>query len=226
MKICHIYGAGEYNDAFPPPYDPERIRYEEEYIIAADGGYEYLMKRGITPNQIVGDFDSSAVPLEDDDGVVVLPKVKDITDTGAAVRMAIKLGFDKIHIYGGTGGRFDHTVANLQLLRQISVSPFNASIGYLFTHGGGEMHKAVQVITVVTAASVTLPSHYEGYLSVFAFGGYAEGVVISGMKYDLVGAILQPHDPVGVSNEFVGKPAFISVRSGSLLLIFDYKPAA
>jgi thiamine pyrophosphokinase len=68
------------------------------------------------------------------------------------------------------------------------------------------------------------PSDSEGRCSVFAFGGEAKGVTISGLKYEASGINLSPSFPLGVSNHFVGKEAKISLESGRLLIIYNGKP--
>ena len=51
---CIIVGAGDF---FGMPFQPA----EEDYVIAADAGYENLKAEGIIPNLVVGDFDSMEV---------------------------------------------------------------------------------------------------------------------------------------------------------------------
>ena len=58
-------------------------------------------------------------------------------------------------------------------------------------------------------------------LSVFAQGGAAEGVTIRNLKYNVEDARLTPDYALGVSNEFVGEEAEITVRDGALLLIWE-----
>ena len=51
---CIIVGAGDF---FGMPFQPA----EEDYVIAADAGYENLKAVGIVPDLVVGDFDSMEV---------------------------------------------------------------------------------------------------------------------------------------------------------------------
>ena len=60
-----------------------------------------------------------------------------------------------------------------------------------------------------------------GYFSAFAFGAAAAGVYEQGLKYTLSDARLEVSFPLGVSNEFCGQEAHVSVREGKLLLIWD-----
>ena len=65
-----------------------------------------------------------------------------------------------------------------------------------------------------------------GVLSVLAHGGPAEGVTLEGLKYPLEDATLTPDVPLGVSNEFVGKEARISLSRGTLLLFYTTENGA
>ena len=107
MGVCYIIGAGELY-ARPTPG-------EGDLVIAADGGYDHLISIGITPNLVIGDMDSVRSSIE---GVEVLrfPEKKDETDTHLAYLIGKEKGYSSFLIYGGTGGRPDHTFANYSLL--------------------------------------------------------------------------------------------------------------
>ena len=62
-----------------------------------------------------------------------------------------------------------------------------------------------------------------GYLSVFCNSGTAEGVTLSNLKYPLDDSEFTGSFPLGVSNQFLDVPAQVSVRRGSLLLIWEDK---
>lgn len=109
MRTCYIIGAGElYGELCPA---------EGDLIIAADGGADGLAAVGITPHLILGDMDSIA-----DDNLfpnaerITFPVKKDETDTHLAYLEGVKRGYTHFRIYGGVGGREDHTFANLSLL--------------------------------------------------------------------------------------------------------------
>ncbi len=201
MKLCCIVGAG-----------PSELYIENgAFVIAADAGIEKLNKAGIVPDLIIGDFDSLGA-RPSGENVRVFPVEKDDTDTMLALKEAMSLGYDTVIISGGLGGELDHTVANLQTLLYACDNGINA---YL-TDG----------ITTATVISdkVVFPSDSKGRCSVFAFGGEANGVNISGLKYEASGVTLSPSFPLGVSNHFVGKEAKISLESGRLLIIYNGKP--
>ena len=89
---------------------------KNKFIIAADSGYKKLLKIGITPDLIMGDFDSSECPNENICEIIKLPAEKDYTDTFYCVREAIKRGCKNLDIYCAIGDRFDHTYSNVLCL--------------------------------------------------------------------------------------------------------------
>lgn len=201
-KNCCIFGAGEHfgTPAELPP---------DSFIIAADGGYDYLRGIGITPDLVIGDFDSLGAP-PDGKNVLILPQVKDDTDMAAAIREATGRSFSQLHIYGGTGGRLDHTLANIQCLADLAGK---GAVGYLYDRDA--------VITAISGGdAISFPEDSSGYVSAFAHTDSVLGVYERGLKYGLTDATLVSRIPLGVSNEFTGAAAEISIRSGILIVIY------
>jgi thiamine pyrophosphokinase len=209
-KRIIIFAAGEYFQV--PAYKPsDGNSYSDgkDFIIAVDGGYKYCTEHAINPDMIIGDFDSLGnIPTRGN--VIVLPRVKDDTDTAAAVSVGLNAGYDEFHIYGGTGGRLDHTLANIALVISLAQSGKRA---FLFDNGS--------VITAVSNAQISFMPKPGGTISVFAATDRADGVTLSGLKYTLEQAVIYHNIPLGVSNEFTEKSASVSVKSGTLLIIFD-----
>ena len=178
-------------------------------IIAADGGYAHLKAQGAAPDITVGDFDSLGyVPSGN---VIHHPAEKADTDTMLALRLGLERGYGTFVIYGCLGGRLDHAYANLQALAFLAQS---GARGYLLGSAG-------EVITVVQDGALQFPSACRGIVSVFCFGGTAEGVYERGLKYTLTDAVLTSGYPLGVSNEFTGEPARVVVRDGELLVMWN-----
>lgn len=202
MKTCFIIGAGEFfeNSLAVKPGD---------MVIAADGGYLHLEKIGVKPDFIMGDFDSSAKP--DFPDIAVFNSEKDDTDTMLAVKYGFENGYSRFEIFGGTGGRLDHTFANIQTLS------FIEKCG-----GQGFLYSKDQVFTV-TASKMEFDCEHKGKISVFSLNENSTGVCEEGLKYSLDNAELTNDNPLGVSNEFVGKAARISVESGKLLIVYERK---
>lgn len=205
---CLIFGAGDYTDS-PQPC----ALCADSLVIAADGGYKYLDSIGITPDIYIGDYDSSERP--DGVGAVQLPIEKDDTDMLAAVRLALSRGCREIHMFGGTGGRLDHTLANIQTLRFITE---RGGCGYLYGSGCA--------MTVLSGERVTLPSRTSGEVSLFALERSVRGVTISGLKYTLENGEITDDFPIGVSNSYIGCRTEITVSDGCALLYYVCGDAA
>jgi thiamine pyrophosphokinase len=170
-----------------PPLSIEK----DDLVIAADGGLYHTQKWGITPQVILGDFDSLGYVPE---RAKVSPVEKDDTDAMLALRRGLELGHRRFVIYGGLDGpRVDHTVANFQTLQ------FAADQG-----AAAYLVGLRQIATVVKNGAVSFPSAAAGTVSVFCMGEPARGVSIRGLKYELDQGTLTPGFPLGVSNSFVG----------------------
>ena len=126
-----------------------------------------------------------------------------------AVKLGISLGYKSFVIDGGMGGKLDHTIANLQVLVYLA---HNGAHGYLL----GQDVSA----TAVTNGTVSFSETETGLISIFCAGDRAIGVKLTGLKYPLDNATLTCDFPLGVSNEFIGEPATISVRDGTLLVMW------
>lgn len=180
---------------------------EADFIIACDKGYAYAKEAGITPDLLVGDFDSYKGAIPEHMAVLNLPVEKDDTDTLAALRYAIDQGFTKIYMYCAFGGRFDHLWGNMQ------AASFAAHKGAFVTLYGTQQH-----VYIFSNRSVQLPPRENFSLSVLALSDHCEGVTIEGTKYELKEARLDNTFPLGVSNEWRGT-ATISVKQGILMVV-------
>ena len=182
----------------------------EDFVIAADGGLQHTEKLRIVPNEIIGDFDSLGFVPE---GANVHPVEKDDTDAMLAVRRGLQLGYREFVLYGSLDGpRLDHAVANFQTLQYLAD---RGAVGYLVGYD--------QLVTVVKDGGIFFPAGTEGTVSVFCMGKDAEGVTLEGLYYPLENGTLTPGFPLGVSNHFTGETAAITVKSGSLLVLWDRK---
>ena len=127
------------------------------------------------------------------------------------IRKGLELGYRRFILLGGVGGRLEHTLGNLQLLDWLTL---HGAQGFL----AGEKTVAT---CLRDGKKITFPAAMEGYLSVFCNSGTAEGVNLSGLKFPLENHTLTGSFPLGVSNQFLGEPAVVSVEKGSLLLIWE-----
>lgn len=206
-KICFIYSAGEYyGSEFSAPLP------NESFAIAADDGLSKMLENDLSPDLVVGDFDSLGyVPKLSN--IVKLPSEKDFSDTAVAIKEGQDRGFCTFIIYGGLGGRIDHSISNIQSLYSLCD---RGESGYLIGDG--------TIITAIKNSSIEFPKELCGTISVFA-SGRADGVSINGLKYELSDFTLESTSPIGLSNEFKGEKANISVKNGTLLIIWNEDPA-
>ena len=202
-KICYLVGAGE-RCALP-------LIGENDLLIAVDGGLSACLAEGKAPCLLVGDLDSLEVAPPPDIPLVRFPVKKDETDTYLAYLEGVKRGYTRFEIYGGLGGRADHTVANLQLLHRIAKEGNTASLvganARMLAFSDGE-------VTLETLAGQSL--------GVFSLSEVSEGVCISGAAYELSDGTLKNDFPLGVSNTALGTSVTVSVKRGVLLLVLSF----
>ena len=203
---CMIFGAGKRcareKISTPSPGD---------LLIAADGGWQWMQELGWNPDVVLGDFDSLASQPPAD--AVRFPSVKDDADMALAVAEGWQRGYRTFLLYGGTGGRPDHTMANYQLLAGLSKRT-----------GSGFLVDDRMTATAITNGEIRFRTLSSGYISVFSFDETAKGVTIEGLKYSMQGGVLSNTRALGLSNEFQGKQAHILVREGTLLVLGEYMP--
>ncbi len=210
---CIIIGAGDLTMG-------ELKLEEEDYVIAVDGGLSYCPILGVEPDLIIGDFDSvshkelEAIELlreQIPERIITLQSEKDDTDMLAAIKYGLSKGYTQFRIYAATGGRFDHTLANLQCLLYLKN---HDAVGYLVDGTG--------MMLVLQNETVSFRETMDGVLSLFALGKEAKGVTITGMKYPLTDYTIRNDFPIGISNEFIGKHASITVEDGELACMIQY----
>ena len=201
MKQCVIFCAGEFTGLAAPVG-------HGDMVIAADGGLRHTRALGLTPDLILGDFDSLGhIPASAE----VYPVEKDDTDSMLAIKKGLAAGCSRFLLYGALDGpRVDHTMANFQALQYLADRDAR---GWLIGKH--------QIVTVIQKGSVDFPAHCRGTFSVFCLGADAEGVRIRGSKYEMDGGALTAGFPLGVSNQFIGKEVHVECKNGSLLLIWD-----
>ena len=196
MGKCVIFCAGEFDGLL------EDIP-ESALIIAADGGLRHTLSLGLTPDVILGDFDSLGYVPE---GAQVFPVEKDDTDTMLACDMAIQRGARRITILGGTGGRIDHSLSNLFLLEKWKVR----GIDLVLCDGDNRVRVLLNETALLRADGFR-------YFSLIALEPAT--VSVSGCKYPLHNASLIRTEPYAVSNEITDDAAQITVSGGAVLLI-------
>ena len=178
---------------------------ENSLVIAVDGGYKTLKDADIFPDIALGDFDSyggEVVPKE----VIPLPVAKDDTDMFYAIKLALSKGCNEIFIYGGTGGRLDHSLANLQSMR------------YIVRHGSTAVMFFESQTSIATDKGVYFTSQAKGNIGAVSLT--PESVISnSGLLYKADNLKISDDFPIAVSNTFTGEGGYIKVESGMILVI-------
>ena len=97
-----------------------RIRAHQS-VICVDGGLKYCYKMGITPDLIIGDFDSTSPDMLREFASVPIrtfPTEKDESDLELAIQSIYTPQVERMTVFGATGNRLDHTLANLHVMRR------------------------------------------------------------------------------------------------------------
>ena len=194
MKVA-IFSGGEFVKTQIIPYDK---------LICADKGYEYAKILNLIPDVILGDFDSLGyVP----NNAEIFPKDKNFSDTELAVKKAIELGATDIDIYFSLGGRLDHELFNINLLK--------------YAKNQGVTAKIISGNTLLRLISGS--GKYEvkngSFVSFVPFSSEAHIIKSEGLKYPLDKITAIKGETLTLSNEAICDEIYVEIKSGELLLI-------
>lgn len=210
MSRCVIFSA------CPVSLELKHQLREDDFIIACDAGYRNCQRLGRTPHVIVGDFDSAPCPENLGEEVVILPHVKDDTDTEYAAKLAVQKGFSEVLLLGALGGnRLEHTLSNLCTGLGLEQKGVRATL----------QDEHSRITYVMPGETRNYPKGEYFYFSVFPIEGRAEGVWECGSFYELADATLTGGYPLGVSNEYAPDSSNIAVstRVGALIIVETLK---
>ncbi len=200
MKTALIVSGGDFSS---PDLD---LKYD--ILIACDKGYGYAKNMRLTPDVVIGDFDSFTGIVDPGIKVLRYPIEKDDTDTMLAVKYALGEGCDRIVICSALGGRMDHTIANIQ------------SMAYAATHGAlCEIMSENEYMRTFTGGKTRVKER-DGYsISLFSLSDECKDLTIEGAKYNLKNATLTNIFPLGYGNSREHDYVTISMSSGILLIV-------
>lgn len=195
-----IFAGGEISDY-------SFVDIEADFVICADRGIIHANKLGIFPDIVTGDFDSYTGKIPECGEIYKAVPEKDDTDTMLALKLAIERDATDIRLYGATGGRFDHTFANIQALIYAHENSCKMSI-----------HDESNIITVQGAGTEFYPKYKDWYFSVFSLTEKLYIIRMTGVKYPLENYTLMQNFPLGVSNEIIDT-ATITIEKGLALIV-------
>lgn len=186
---------------------------ENDFIICADGGLDYLRRIGKIPNLAIGDFDSISkegldfirdkkIPIEK------FPKMKDETDTELAIISLINRGINDITLIGVTGSRMDHTIGNVFLLRDLKMKGINGKI-------------VDDNNTIYFENDFLKLEQTDDYVSILPLTREGADISLTGFLYPLDKKHIKFGATIGISNEIKDEFGTIEVHKGELLVFIS-----
>ena len=207
-QVVVVIGGGPLSPRVATDVEPDAI------IIAADSGLDHAVAAGLRPSVLIGDLDSISAhgkmwayahELEIDE----YPLDKDSTDTELALLRASQTDADSLLVFGAAGERFDHALGTIAALGIPALSTFQ-SIRLLIDE--------VLVYVLHPGRTVTIDLPAETVFSLLALHGPCRGIDVSGARWPLMGAALDPQSTRGISNETTGL-LYVAVADGILTLV-------
>lgn len=218
--MCHvlIITGGHLNLDFAKVFCGQ-LSYDKVY--AVDKGLEYVDALGLSPDYILGDFDTVDKALlksyqeQVDSGSLDMiieyhPVKKDAADTELAVVKAIENGANSITILGATGSRLDHVLANIGLLSLAAEKDVKCQIV--------DACNRIRLLTGSAHCSIKKAEQYGDYLSFIPLTPVVKGLTLTGVMYPLTDRTVYQNSSFTVSNQ-ITEEAYISIKEGELLMI-------
>jgi thiamine pyrophosphokinase len=208
MKRAIIFYNGDLSDF----RNAKKYIKTSDYIICADGGAKHVLKLGIKPDVIIGDFDSLSktdqkIFSTENIPFITYQKDKDETDSELSLTYAIDKGYKSILLFGLVGSRIDHTLTNIFALDYLTNSKADVTI----IEGNQEIRLLKKKIKLIGKKG--------DLVSLIPFKGDAKKVTTKNLKYPLKNEDLLFGYSRGISNVFTKKMTEIFLREGSLLVI-------
>ncbi|MEN8192734.1 MAG: thiamine diphosphokinase [Bacteroidota bacterium] len=209
MKSCIIIANGEKPSKGDLNY---LIKNGVNTIVAADGGANSAYKLGVTPNYIIGDFDSIKPEVKEyfsDKSELIHISRQNDTDVEKALKYLIKKKFKTVYLLGGTGDRLDHSICNLGI-----VIKFFTKIKVVVIHGKTILFPYAEDVQFKTIPNETI--------SLYAFN--TKTIITSkGLKYPLNKSLLPFGDKESTSNMALSDYVNLKIEGGIVFVIRELK---
>ena len=181
----------------------------EDNVIYADAGYKFKEQIGDkNVLAVVGDFDSLG-RAPNGEKIIGLEVEKNFTDGERALRYAVECGADSVVIYGAYGGKIEHILGNIALLKIAWNLGIKASI------------KDGQNVTELVYGKREISVKKGGTVSLIPYGGDCKFKCSSGLYYPLDGLTLTNADTRGISNVATQDKIELEILSGQALIIYE-----
>ena len=210
IKTLIVTGGNCKEDLLKNLYQKEKFN----NIIASDRGLEILDKCNITPNYIIGDFDSIDKKILDkyinnkNIKIIKLNPIKDYTDTHMGVKLALEIKSTKILILGATGSRIDHVLGNVHVLKEALDNNTECKI----------IDDKNEIQLINKSKVLKLDKRYK-YVSLIPLTTEVKGLTLRGFKYELSNSSIEIGHSLGISNEQIKEKANIDIKDGIIILI-------
>ncbi len=185
-----------------------------QIVVAADGALKTVLEAEIPCDCGLGDFDTvsedilSQFKKNGKTRLFAFPPQKDETDAELALQFAMKQRPDVIWIAGATGGRIDHMLGNLELLKR----PLQKGIVC-------EIVDPQNRVRLIDGPVVLERLDDWKYVSFLSYTDKTEGIVLKGFAYTVDNFTLEKGNPRCISNEIRDEKAEVSFTKGMLYCI-------
>ncbi|MEH7117820.1 thiamine diphosphokinase [Neobacillus vireti] len=205
--------AGGPEDLLP---DLTGYKGEEAVWVGVDRGVFHLINRNIIPAMAFGDFDSvneeELSVIEDRvTGIKKYRPEKDETDMELALNWALEQKPNRVHLFGATGGRLDHLLANVQLLLN-PIKAKNPADVYLIDQKNIIFLKEAGLYTIEK-----MPS--KKYVSFVPLTLDVTDLTLEGFKFPLKNRHISLGSTLCISNELIGDYGTFSFSKGILIVV-------
>jgi len=194
------------NSTLPNAQTLQHEQEKAEKIFCADGGANRAHQSMIVPDYIVGDFDSlseSTRTLFAGSTFIHRPDQSQ-TDMEKTIEYAVECGVQSASIVGLSGGRFDHQLSNLHIMKKYA---HQLELICIDDSGWGRFVHRELSLPVVPGQQISLIALQK-----------AGGIMTSGLRFELQGESLEFGFFNGQSNEATGYEVSVTLQSGSLFV--------
>lgn len=186
---------------------------DDDYIVGVDKGCNILREIEVTPNIILGDFDSidkKVLNYYKDKGVKIekFNAEKDYTDTDLGYTKALEVNPSEIILFGATGSRIDHMLGNIGII----LKGLRENIKVTIVDDNNKMY-AVNKSSLVKKEEGRV-------ISFHALSDVVKNLTIKNGKYPLNNYDMTLLEPRAICNEFLDDDIYIEFDSGIILILY------
>lgn len=187
-------------------------RLSGNFVIAADGGANFLDKNGIHIDALIGDNDSvsqtvlNSLPSETE--ILKFPTQKDKSDTELAIEFCVAKGFEEVEIVNAVNGQIDHSLANVFIIEK-----FIHTLKFSFLNKSNRMY--------FIKKDFTIQDQKKRKISLLPLTDSVMVKSTKGLEYSLTNEKLFRSSSKGISNYNTESRISITVDSGILLCIIE-----